>query len=438
MSKFTKALVESELTPQEKMQVFFKKEMGRDNARKYYRGMTMLYEMQEKEKENELVQEFTEIKRDEVSFNADNSRTVKRDIELSEDEAKSPTEIMRKMGFDPLNWQVVTCKVVRGRWDVTMKVIGTDGEDGIVKTTTAERNTNYKYSVTLTVKPLQTKINSEIIESVFSKIEMPELASKSYKIGDKMFELPLLDWHVGKYVKPDDFGMDGYNLDIAKKMFEDVILTFISNLKQYQIKPGLVVFPIGQDFFHVDNVRNATTAGTPLEYDKGWQEIFSVGVDMLIWAIEQLRQVAPVKVLYVPGNHDEMMSYCALVGISHIYKNTGGVDVDTNGDARKYVHFGNCLIGYTHGREEGKRISGLMQYEAPDAWAESKYREWHMGDLHHETAKEDNGIIFRRIGTVAPADTWHSKKGYVATHRKATGFVWDRRQGLEMIMHVSY
>lgn len=439
MSKFTKALIDSALSPQEKMKAFFQKDMGRDNARKYYRGMWMLYEKQQLEKANELVEEFTEIEKDEVSFNADKSRTVKRDIELTEEEAQSPEQIMRKMGFDPLNWQVVSCKVVRGRWDVTMKVSVPDGEDVVVKTTSAEKRTNYKYSVTLTVKPLQKKITSEMVEAVFKEIELPNVQQKKYdSVGDKMLELPLFDWHVGKYVEPDEFGDNGYNLEIAKEMFEDVILEFIARLERYQIKPRVIVFPVGQDFFHVDNTKNATTAGTPLEYDGGWQKIFATGVDMLVWAVEHLRDIAPVRLMYVPGNHDEMMSYCAIVGLSHVYKNVSGVEVNAGVSPRKYVQFGECLIGYSHGREEGKRITGLMQYEAPDAWASSKYREWHMGDLHHESAKEDNGIIFRRIGAVAPPDMWHSKKGYVATHRKASAFVWDEDDGLEMIIHISY
>lgn len=438
MSKFTKALIDSSLNPQEKLRVFFQKEMGYDNARKYYRGMRLLHDKQMEEREEELVQEFVEIEKDEVSFNADNSRTIKRDIDLSEEEAQSPEQIMRKMGFDPLNWQVVSCKVVRGRWDVTMKVNNANGEDGTITFPTSEKNTNYKYSVTLTVKPLQKKITSEMVEAVFENIKMPKLEKRKYEDGEKMFELPLLDWHVGKYVEPDEFGDNGYDLKISEAMFKDVILEFIARLEKYQIKPEAIVFPVGQDFFHVDNVRNSTTAGTPLEYDGGWQKIFATGVDMLIWAVEQLREVAPVRLMYVPGNHDEMMSYCAIVGLSHVYKNVSGVEVNAGVSPRKYVQFGECLIGYSHGREEGKRITGLMQYEAPDAWASSKYREWHMGDLHHESAKEDNGIIFRRIGTVAPPDVWHTKKGYVATHRKASGFIWDKDDGLEMIIHVSY
>jgi hypothetical protein len=105
------------------------------------------------------------------------------------------------------------------------------------------------------------------------------------------------------------------------------------------------------------------------------------------------------------------------------------VKVNTSASQRKYVRYGNNLIGYSHGREEGKRIESLMQIEAPEDWGATLYREWHLGDLHHESAREVGGIIFRRISTITAADAWHASKGYMGSVRKAQAFVWDRDKG---------
>jgi hypothetical protein len=87
------------------------------------------------------------------------------------------------------------------------------------------------------------------------------------------------------------------------------------------------------------------------------------------------------------------------------------------------------LIGYSHGKEEGKRIQFLMQVEQPEAWGASDYREWHLGDLHHEEAMELGGMVIRRISAITKTDAWHAEKGFVGAIHKAQAFVWDKERG---------
>jgi len=46
-----------------------------------------------------------------------------------------------------------------------------------------------------------------------------------------------------------------------------------------------------------------------------------------------------------------------------------------------------------------------------------------------------NGIVFRRISSITAPDAWHSEKGFLGATRQATAFVWDREQGLQMIVN---
>ena len=142
-----------------------------------------------------------------------------------------------------------------------------------------------------------------------------------------------------------------------------------------------------------------------------------------------MRSIAPVEIFYVPGNHDEMLSYCATVTVGAYYTKVKGVTVDTSPAPRKYVRYGRCLIGYSHGKEENKRIFGLMQIEQPEAWGESKFREFHLGDLHMEDVSEASGVIVRRIPTITGTDSWHGKKGFIGAVRKAQAFIWDPTRG---------
>ena len=70
-----------------------------------------------------------------------------------------------------------------------------------------------------------------------------------------------------------------------------------------------------------------------------------------------------------------------------------------------------------------------MQIEQPQAWGETIFREWHLGHLHSEHAKEVGGIIIRRISSITGTDAWHKEKGFIGAVRKAQAFVWDKELG---------
>ena len=111
MNDFIRAVLDAEGNPQEKMMKFFGKLLAYDNAKKYWRGATMLAASIAAQ---EAGRQGTYKSEEEITFNKDSSRTIKRDIEMTEEEASSPESIMKKLGFNPLLWQVVSCKVTKG------------------------------------------------------------------------------------------------------------------------------------------------------------------------------------------------------------------------------------------------------------------------------------------------------------------------------------
>ncbi|HOK59959.1 MAG TPA: hypothetical protein PK432_03175, partial [Candidatus Dojkabacteria bacterium] len=58
---------------------------------------------------------------DTVKYYRDGTREYVRDISLSDNEAADPATVMRKMGFDPLLWELIDCKLRKGNWDSTIK-----------------------------------------------------------------------------------------------------------------------------------------------------------------------------------------------------------------------------------------------------------------------------------------------------------------------------
>lgn len=404
--------------PQETMRRLYGKDLSFSNAKKYLAGIRLHINTKAK------LSPDSQYTQQETVYNKDKSQTIKRDVYLNDDEAASPTSVMKKCGFDPLLWEVVTCRLVSGSWDVTIK--NADGE-GIL-------HTNRKYSVTLTVKPLAGKLTSDQILDVFKSLPPVKVTQYKYNAGSFMLELPIMDFHLGKLSWGDETGQDDYDLKIAEKLWKDTIIDILSKVSVLG-NPEYVLFPIGQDFFHFDTPTVTTTSGTQLDSDTRWQKMFAKGIELLVWAIEQCRALAPVKIMWIPGNHDTMLSYAATVGIAQRYAFTESVEVDLTPTPRKYHQYGLNLIGFAHGVDEGKRIKGLMQIEAPSEWGSSVWREFHLGHLHSESTLSENGIVFRRISSVTAADSWHTEKGFIGATRQAQAFVWDRDRGLQAIVN---
>lgn len=420
--------------PQDKLYRIYGKKIAYNTAKLYLTGIRLHLETMKSLKERTISEEYRDI-----SFNADNTKTIKTEIHLTEDEAASPTKIMQKMGLDPFLWEVVSCKITDGGWDVTLKIENSEknGSDYYKKTSTPQTVRNRKYSVILTVKPLGDHLTFPQILDAFKELEPIPTSKQEYKdilpSEGLLFELPMMDFHLGKLSWLEETSQD-YDLKIAEKLWRNVILDLISKA----IKFGSIekiVFPIGQDFFHFDTPRGTTTAGTQLDTDTRWQKMFRKGVELLVWSIEELAKIAPVDVMWVPGNHDQMLSYAAVIGLYQRYSESTNVKVNTKASPRKYILFGKNLIGYSHGDKEGKRLQGLMQIEAPELWGKSVFREFHIGHLHTEMTITNNGIVFRQISAITASDAWHGENGFLGSTRQAQGFIWSKESGLEAILN---
>jgi hypothetical protein len=241
-----------------------------------------------------------------------------------------------------------------------------------------------------------------------------------------------MDLHLGKLSWKRESG-DDYDLKIAEDLYRKTISEFLDKLHLYNLSIDQIIFPVGQDFFHFDTSKGATTKGTVMDTDTRWPKMYEKGMELVVWAIENLRAIAPVKVIYVASNHDRMMSFFLTHHIDAYFRNDKNVTVDSSPYPRK----GKCLIGYSHGSEEGKRIDVIMQQEC--AFWDSKgqqWREWHVGHLHSENVREVGGIKIRNISSITSRDIWHTEHGYNAV-RQALGFVWSATKGKQLTIDVN-
>jgi len=356
-----------------------------------------------------------------VEINKDGSQTSNKLVRMSIEESKDVNYLLKAHGYDIYEWELVSAR--NNIWNVYSK------QDGI-KTL---------YSSKITVKPRKGSISLEEVKEFFEEMSQnyksPIHTPTNYSYDGKMLEINIADLHVGKYCWEGDSG-DNYDYQKAKEKFLYIINDVLTRTKHYQFNKILFVW--SNDFFHYDTINQTTTAGTRQDTNIRWQNLYKFGVEMLIEGIDLLSQYAPVETFYIGSNHDKMTSYFAIEHIAAWYRNNPNVTVNTDAKSRKYVEFGKCLIGFSHGHAEKKRLGSLMPIEAKEAWGRTTFREFHVGHIHSEKAvNEENGIIVRTVSSPSATDNWHFESGYVGAIKKSQSFVWDREHGLTDILNTT-
>lgn len=250
--------------------------------------------------------------------------------------------------------------------------------------------------------------------------------------GEGVLEISIMDLHLGKMAWGAECGRD-YSPEIAERMFWEAIEDLLN--KASGLKPFRILIPCGNDFFNTDFLGKATTSGTVQDEAMTWKQSFCRGKALLVQAIQRLREVAPVHVVCVAGNHDTTRLYFLGEVLAAYFGRTDGVTVDNSPRQRKYVHFGQNLLGLTHGcHEKHLSLPLIMASEAKEAWAASRHREWHVGHWHAKrhkpvfTAEDTHSVLVRVVPSLCPADAWHASMGY-GGKLAAEAYYWDKDEG---------
>ena len=322
-------------------------------------------------------------------------------------------------------------RFVANSWDVTLK---TD--------TGAETRTNHQFKVTWrrkTPSPL-----AIAMERLLERVKPAPPRKAKAVSGERMVEVALYDMHFGLLTWKAETGED-YDTDIASSILTDAVAQTIN--RTAALKPEYYLVPIGNDLFHVNDQSNSTPQNkNRLDVDTRLARIIEVVERTLEAMVDAMAKVAPVRLLWVPGNHDPQTSYWLLRVLAARYRDDERVDVDTSPMPRKYHLYGKNLVGFMHGDEIGKSnekgLAGLMADEAAHLWAPDQYREIHRAHTHRKGelcfmgAETYGSVVVRNIPSLTGTDYWHFGKGFVETSKTAQYFVWNRHYGLESVNDV--
>ena len=327
-------------------------------------------------------------------------------------EGCNPQELIKQLGIDTQVWELERFRA---------KDIERDG------------TTKYQISAFFKKRTDILAIQGEI-EDLKNKAKADlgrKIAPIKYSITPtgNMLEINIADHHFGKLAWPLETGHEPYDIQIAEAMFMRALDVLLSRVKGYSFDQ--VLFVVGNDLLNSDNAGNETTGGTVVTTDTRYHKTFRVVRNTMIAAIERLKQIAPVKVLIIPGNHDALASYHLGDSLECWFHCDKDVIVENQPRTRKYHEFGKVMLAFIHG-DEGVRTDYplLIATEQPEMFGRTKFREVHTGHTHQDKVSEMHGVKVRILSALCPPDDWHAVKGFVGNLRSAEAFIWNKEEGL--------
>ncbi len=340
----------------------------------------------------------------------------------------SVEQLLEIADVDTENWEVD--RYVTNSWGVTMK--GADGKPAY--------RTNYQVKIWL--KP-KTTTNMEEAAKLLVK-SIPKLKTAKYNRrttfpdGNYAYEVAIHDAHIGQLSWRKEVLKGNYDIKIAPRKYLEVCEKLL-NFVPKNAPISKIIFPVGHDYMHVENLANETFyAKNKLDADVRLPYIIDTAVNTVIKAIEMCKQVAPVEVILVPGNHDVHASFWLALLLKHLYSKDKFVMVDNGPASRKVRIWGDLLVGFCHqalGIKQLRTVNMLAQLW-PKEWGESKFREWHTGHQHKKTQTKytpittNGGVIIRQIPSMSTIDAWHFEQAFTENVPASQAFLWDKEWGV--------
>jgi len=235
------------------------------------------------------------------------------------------------------------------------------------------------------------------------------------------------DFHWGKYGWSDEVG-ETYNFEEARKRLFEKTQSLIERIP---VAPEKIYVGAGSDWFHVDNDYGTTTKGTPQDMCASPAEILITGCRLAREHIDLLRQVAPVEVVMMAGNHDRHSTIALMMYLSAAYEGVEDVTITISPSNRRYLTYGDTLLGFTHGDGLSRKtnLAGLMAVEARQQWGLTTHKVWFHGHLHHQRLTERDGCLIVQMPSLAGHDRYHARAGYTTSTAGLAAYFIDKSEG---------
>ena len=348
-------------------------------------------------------------------------------------EIDNPEQLIARFKIDTQVWKASEVNVTE--WQVAgfKRPVGSTEDGWAVADGDMVVRTLYRVNVRMRLcqKALDARIEIEAMLAdlrAASRVYAPPV--RSPLSGSHYAVVSCYDLHMGKLAYGKETSHGNYDSDIAQAMFDAAIDDLLAKVQGFGLER--ICFPVGNDLLNTEAGSLATTGLTAQNVDGRPKKTFRQTWKMLVAGIDRMREVAPVDVIVVPGNHAEFSEFAIGEVLDAWYDKCPDVSVDNGPALRKYYQFGKCMICFTHGnRESHARLPGIVAAERPDLWAASTAgREINIGHFHKVALNEYPGIRLRTLPSLCAPDQWHAATGWVGSRRSAEAYIWDKDAGL--------
>lgn len=250
--------------------------------------------------------------------------------------------------------------------------------------------------------------------------------NKEVKYNNACLVLPKQDAHFNKW----DINGDNDIENRFNSIYQATLVTLgkaslVSNLDE-------IIYIVGSDQFNSEFTQ-CTTKGTPQQNILDYNTAFKLICDHELNIINTLLSFSKnVKVLFVPGNHDEYVGWHMAEWLKVYFRACGNVTIDTEIENRKYVAYGSSAIMFNHGDVlKPAELAHKFPIEFRKGWSDCENFYVFTGDKHHEVSKDIHGIEFFQVQQLSTARSrWDDKNGHTCSKSKMTGFLIDNMFGL--------
>jgi hypothetical protein len=353
-----------------------------------------------------------------------------RHITVVSCDIRSVDELLAFSKVDTNIWEVERQRV--NSWTVTMGKAATG-------TGQPERYTNYQVTAWLRRRVAKTTQDAleHIIESMrqhapkYPMITRPALAKRERF----MYEIAaVVDPHLARMSWGKETGID-WDMKLATGVLLNAVEDLLARSAPYAIEK--ILLPLGNDTFEINDTTNATPRNhNALYVDGRYINVFERGFECLRGVVDRCLQVAPVEILWIPGNHDPQTSYHVVRLLEMNYANCKDVTVDRSPPTRKAVVYGPTFLGFTHGCDVGRRdVAAIFMSEFRDRIAGCRHLEVHMGHTHQmkETRTlfgntELGGVRTRVLQSLTARSNWEYEMGFT-NFQCAEAYLWSKISG---------
>lgn len=326
------------------------------------------------------------------------------------------------------------CKVDLGTWMVDRWVANTWGTPGSLQ---------WQVKAWLKRKEgVQVEIE-HLIEHLkeFGPVEPDDPWKLPSGFHKRALEISVADPHFGLRCFQGPSGAD-WNINMATACYRNAISELVSEAAPFGPFEE-IVFVTGNDLLHADNVFHTTTAGTTQPEMDSWHHTVLEVERLMFSVISGLATDCHVHVVMVPGNHARQTEFLFGRVLEAYYHAHARVSVDCGPEPYKFWRYGTNLIGFDHGHSINPvKLGGIMAGERKVDWAETTYREWHLGDQHRKgvspPSMEELGVSIEFLPSLVPWNEWHKIKGFSQQKRAAVAFVYDYDHGQVAKLQVNH